>query len=164
MDPETPDPAADLMDWARVVADAIRSVRSGAPMTKEEIADVIGSAQFLAIGAGAAMDAMLRIGHAEPSGGKALMSWGELGEAFGHTRASVRERYLKITDPSYVRPPEDRWLYGPKTWTAKVWRADGTVETREGLDGAAARILEDLPFTTQEVTLVEVIEETSGTE
>ena len=170
MNPETPDPAADLMHWARVVADAIRSVRSGAPMTKEEIADVIRSARSLAIGSGAVMDAMLRVGHTEsPDGatlvGKTLMSWGELGEAFGHTRASVRERYLKITDPDYDRPPEDLWLYGspPETWTAKVWRADGTVETHEGLDDAAARALEDLPFTTQDVTVVEVTQETSDT-
>jgi hypothetical protein len=112
MDPETPDPAADLMDWAGAVADAIRSVRSGAPMSKEEVADVIRSARSLAIGSGAVMDAMLRTAHAETPGGKTLMSWSEIADAFGHTRGSVRERYLKITDPDYQRPPEDDWLYG----------------------------------------------------
>lgn len=116
MDPDSRDPAADLLGWADVVADAIRAVRDGDPeltTDPERVTDVIRSARSLAIGSGAVMDAMLRVGHAEDPDGSTLMSWGALGDAFGHTRASVRERYLKITDPNYQRPPEDDWLLGP---------------------------------------------------
>lgn len=118
MSPDSRDPALDLLGWASIVAAAARAVRAGEPMSKEQVTDAIRSVRSLAIGSGAVMDAMLRTAHAEsPDGatlvGKTLMSWSEIADAFGHTRGSVRERYLKITDPDYQRPPEDDWLYGP---------------------------------------------------
>jgi hypothetical protein len=100
-----------------MVAEAIRDLRDPARTEAlndpNRITEVIRSARSLAIGSGAVMDAMLRVGHAADQDGSTLMSWADLGEAFGHARTSVRERYLKITDPAYQRPPEDDWLLGP---------------------------------------------------
>lgn len=75
------------------------------------MAGAIRAARSLAVGSSAVLDAMLRVAHAEAVDGSTLMSWSEIAAAFGHNRNSVRERFLKITDPAYGRPAEDGWLF-----------------------------------------------------
>jgi hypothetical protein len=115
--PESQNPAADLTEWAEVVAAAIRAIRSDDPRRiladPEHVAHVIRSARSLAVASGAVMDAMVRIGRADDPDGRApLMSWGQLATAFGHNRPSIQQRHKKITAPDYQRPSEDLWLYG----------------------------------------------------
>jgi hypothetical protein len=108
------DPAQQFADWSYTIVEAIQALRGEIPPDvitgAEAIEHVIRSARSVVVACGAVMDAMIRTARAGAEDNAAAMSWQQLGDAFGHTRASVRERHQKITAPGYEPREEDRWL------------------------------------------------------